>query len=156
MSNLVEHIKENFEFLCYAKWESRKGMQVDASSAPNLPGIYVMIDKNDVIQKIGKSSAGLKNRLNGYKSFDKSLQKNLDTVASGKHVRIDESSVAQRRGVEENNIEGVFVYFIAAQDIETEIAGFKTITHSFDAHHMEATVKAEAEAEGHPLYFGNK
>lgn len=156
MQDLVQHITENFKTAGYAEWIDNKGLQVDSSCVDSdKSGVYVMIDSCDNIQKVGKSSASLKQRLNGYKSFDQSLQRVLDRNANGEKIRIDESSVRQRNSIKENGLNGLFVYFLEADNISTTVAGFQTTTPSFDAHALEALLTSKAKDLGHPLSFGS-
>lgn len=149
---LLNKIKDNFVCLGFAEWVDGKGLQVPNTHSidSELSGVYIMVDIDNNIQKVGKASASLKNRLSSYKSFDKSLD---TAIKNGR--RQDDSSLRQRRAIHENNFEGFYVYFLAAKVEKVNICGFETIRSEFDAHVMESNLKAMALEENHPLTFGN-
>lgn len=150
---LLEKIKENWVSLGFAEWIDGQGLQIQNTHSidSEASGVYVMVDENGLIQKVGKSSSSLKNRLSAYKGFDRGLDRSIE-----KGTRQDESSLRQRRAIKENNFRGFQVYFRASKVTEIEVDGFKTVQAEFDAHNLESTIKSIAESENHPLEFGNK
>ena len=144
-------LDSNFVDLGFAPWVPGEGLQIqnlDKLDEHN-PGVYIMHSDNQ-IQKIGKSSASLHKRLEGYRRFD------LDRLAHPETGR-DKTSQRQRRAIEEEGLDGLYVLAIQPEQtlIEYKKLGLFVRAFSFDAHHLEKQLIAKAKEEGNPLAFGS-
>lgn len=140
-------IQDGFVDLGFAPWESGKGLQVQNLDRLNKesPGVYIM-HYDEKIQKIGKASASLFRRLNGYKGYDVPSRMN------------DKSSQKQRRFIEESGVPGLFV--LAKQpDVEIchlNFLGCDFAKFSFDAHDLEKRLIDRFKIDlKHPMGFGS-
>ena len=136
MNELIKKLKnEKFIDLGFANWISGKGLQIENLDCleKGMPGVYVM-HYDDIIQKIGKSSSDLHSRLKGYARFDK--------------LKKDQSSIKQRKAIEELNIPGLYVLALQASRIGDYILNGTNIPKfSFDAHYAEKTLKNMAKSD---------
>ena len=152
MTTLLQKARNSgFTELGFAEWVPGKGLQIQHLETldPDAPGVYIMHDGGN-IQKIGKSSASLYRRLNGYKRFDS--DRLADPVTG-----IDKSSQGQRKAIDKLGLSGLTVLVLQAELGETEFTelGITTKTASFDSHELEKQLLELAKLEGHPLEFGS-
>lgn len=136
--------------LGFAYWESGKGLQINNLELLNsdAPGVYVM-HHGGRIQKVGKSSASLRNRLNGYRTYD------VDKLACSENGR-DKSSQKQRKAMERLKLPGLFVLALQVEVSKFIIPGIglEVKRTSFDPHDFEKQLLRLVKAEKHPLEFG--
>ena len=138
-----------FKDLGFAVWEHGKGLQIknlDLINA-NAPGVYVM-HHNNLIQKVGKSSASLRKRLSGYRFFDK------DRLACP-DKGIDKTSQKQRKSVKDLSLPGLSVLAFEVEFHTRNIPelGIDVAVASFDPHDFEKKLLSLVRAD-HPLRFG--
>ncbi len=151
-TELIERLPAaGFIDLGFAAWETGKGLQVRNLHLLNseTPGVYVMHHEGN-IQKIGKSSASLVNRLRGYRGFDK------DSL-SHPEFGTDMSSRRQRKVVSQFALPGLTVLALQVEILQCYIdaLGFSVKRCSFDPHDLEKKLVKVAIALGHPLAFGS-
>lgn len=145
MKTLLENaVSEGFVDLGFAEWVPGKGLQINNLDRldTEAPGIYIMHYKGH-IHKVGKSSASLLNRLNGYKGFDRS--------------KTDKSAEKQRLAIEKWDLPGMNVMVLQPKVTVTEFSmlGVETKAWSFDAHSLEKKIIKLAKDENHKLDFGS-
>lgn len=139
-----------FKDLGFAPWEDGRGLQIGNLHliSEHAPGVYVM-HYNNVIQKVGKSSASLRKRLSNYSFFDR------DKLACPE-MGADKSSQKQRQAIKDLAIPGLFVLALEVEIYTRHIPelGIAVKVANFDAHDFEKNLIRMVKAD-HPLKFGN-
>ena len=147
---ILETLKNNMVDNGWAEWVPGRGLQIDVGGVPDLPGVYVMVDVYGKIQKVGKSTTSLKDRMRVYRGSDKTLEGMLSRGRSD----YCKSAMRHRIAIDELDAKGFFVYYIAAEEVLSDWAGIEERGYSFDATSREKSIKAAAILENHPMCFG--
>lgn len=147
-------LRSGFVDLGFAEWESGRGLQIQNLDVldPDAPGVYVMHHEGSV-QKVGKSSASLKQRLLGYRRFDR------ESLA-GPGQSADKSSQKQRRAISELSISGLSVLTMQClvKELIIPVINIRTQSLSFDPHDLEKKLLRHLRKDKtgrHSLSFGS-
>ena len=152
---LLDLVHNNFENLGFAEWISGQGLLINNKEVPTRGGVYVLTDRDGRVQKVGQSR-NLKQRFQGYRGDDKTLEKNLNKDLTNNTRTIDATAARIRRAMTDNNLDGLFVHIFVVQDEKTEVLGRTVYRPSFDPAVVEAMLQSDARMENQPLWVGDK